>query len=164
MIAVVRSGRKEALQWLLPNERLEIIECDMMHYTQLPHLVGQRDGDIFYHLAWAGVTGRNRTNLSVQLDNVKASAEAVRAAAEIGCTRFVGMGSIMEIEAFKSAELNSMNPLYPNGEYGASKLLTRLHTKTIASNYGMEHLWAVLTNAYGEYEFSNRFIQATLSM
>jgi len=158
--AVVRPGSQN-FRLLVQSPLLEVVECAMEQYNLLPEKLGRRDGNVFYHLAWAGVSGEQRMDTDVQMENIKAAAVAVRAAAETGCARFIGLGTIMEAEAISVTNANGTFP-GPGYIYGEAKHFAHLQTKIIASQLGIDHLWAVLTNAYGEYEFSPRFINTTL--
>lgn len=46
--------------------------------------------------------------------------------------------------------------------YGEAKHFAHLLTKADAARLKLPHVWAMLTNAYGEYEWSLRFINSTL--
>lgn len=155
--AVIRAGGRDRLP---RNGGLEIVECPMERYALLPELLGDRKGSIFYHLAWAGVSGGDRMDADVQMNNIRASAAAIEAAA-LGCSRFVGLGTIMEEEAAAVTEADGARPGM-GYLYGEAKRFAHLQTKAIASQRGVEHIWAMLTNAYGEGENSPRFINTTL--
>lgn len=158
--AVVRPGSGN-LQLLKQDDRLEIVECAMDQYPILAEKLGRREESVFYHLAWTGVSGPQRMDMSIQMENIKAAAAAVEAAAALGCTRFVGLGTIMEAEAAAVADADGSRP-GAGYIYGEAKHFAHLQTKVLASQCGIDHLWAMLTNAYGEYEFSPRFINTTL--
>ena len=52
--------------------------------------------DTFIHFAWAGSAGTARIDYELQMKNALTTVECVKAANELGCTRFVCAGSIME--------------------------------------------------------------------
>ena len=128
---------------------------------ELPRLTERREDCAFFHLAWEGVYGSKRTDLQTQMQCVAMSKAAVEAAAALGCTRFVGLGSIMEKEAVAVAEADGAKPGM-GYIYGEAKHMAHLVTKATASDLGIAHLWPMLTNAYGELDDSTRFINATL--
>jgi len=162
VLAIIRP-QSLSFPWigLQTDKSVEIICCDIANYDDLPMLIGRRNGAVFFHLAWAGVSGHDRENLDIQIQNVKSSISAVEAAAQIGCTRFVGVGSMMEEESFIATKGDGLLPS-PGYTYGAMKYLAHLQTKIAAIQVGIEYLWPVLTNAYGEYENSPRLINTTL--
>lgn len=158
--AVVRPGSRRIS--LLPNhEKLNVVSCHINDYQSLPILVSKQEDSVFFHLAWEGVSGFERSNLQVQMENVMASKTAVIAAATMGCKAFVGAGSIMELETIAAVRTDGTTPGMPY-IYGEAKHAAHTATKIEAANLGMRHVWAILTNLYGEYDDSPRFISATL--
>lgn len=143
------------------DSNLTLVECDMSQYAKLPELLSDVEGSTFFHLAWAGVSGNDRTDLNVQLSNVCASTDAAKAAVELGCAAFVGLGTIMEAE---SVAVTAEDGLCPGAGfiYGAAKAMAHLQTKIVCGQNQLPHLWAILTNAYGEGETSPRLINSTL--
>lgn len=115
--------------------------------------------DVFYHLAWRGVSA-GREDETRQLANVAQAAAALRLAAAAGCKRFVGAGSIMELEAL--ADCAPDRQPGPGMVYGACKLAARQICQSLAPALGIELVWAQITNAYGPGERSPRLICATL--
>lgn len=158
--AVVRSGSKN-IALLSAHERLNVVECAMEEYGVLSERIAPREDCVFYHLAWAGVSGSDRTNLQVQMANVTAAGKTVSAAKALGCIAWVGLGSIMEEEAVAVTRADGAAPGL-GYIYGEAKHFAHLTTKAQASKLGIPHLWPVITNAYGEYEFSPRFINSTM--
>lgn len=158
--AVVRPDSTN-LKYLPIQEGLKIICCEAENYQQLPRLVGKVEDSCFFHLAWQGVAGPDRSSLPIQLDNVKVAVEAVKAAKAIGCTSFLGLGSIMELEAHEAALAEGIK-LGSNYLYGEAKHFAHLATKAKSAELGLNYFWPRLTNAYGEYEYSARFINTTM--
>lgn len=117
--------------------------------------------DVFYHLAWVGVTGDGRFDTSLQMSNIQSTLDAVELAQRLGCKRFVGAGSIMEDESLFLSETVG-KPMPMPYLYGAAKLSAHLLSKTKADDLKIDHVWAKITNAYGPGEYSPRFINSTL--
>lgn len=158
--AVIREGRRLPPDWP-KSELLTTVECSMEHYDSLPDRISVQSETVFYHLAWAGVSGAERGDAAVQLSNVVASKAAVEAAAAMGCAAFVGLGTIMEQEAIAVTDTDGTAPGM-GYLYGEAKHMAHLLTKAVAAQHGLCHIWPMLTNAYGEYEDSPRFIHTTL--
>ena len=117
--------------------------------------------DTFYHFAWAGSAGEARANTDLQLDNAKWTINCLRFAKEVGCSRFVNAGSIMEIETYKAAFSPSNKPGL-GYIYGSGKLVAHTMCKSVAANIGIDLLWAMITNAYGVGERSPRMVNTTI--
>ena len=160
VVAVIRPGSGR-ISMLPTDERLEIVPCTMEEYEKLPEHMNVQEGGVFFHLAWEGVYGPKRVDLDTQLRCIATSKAATEAAAALGCTKFVGLGSIMEKESIAVAEADGATPGMPY-IYGEAKHMAHLLTKAEASRLGIAHLWPILTNPYGEYDDSTRFINATL--
>lgn len=160
VIAVVRS-KDSNIDSLPVSEKIKVICCELSEIRKLEELVTDRDIDVFYHFAWEGSAGNARADEALQTKNALWTIDSVRAAKEIGCKRFIGAGSIMEKE--------TMEAVYSNGNkpglgyiYGAGKLTAHCISKSIAAHIGIEHVWAMITNAYGPGELSPRFINTTI--
>ena len=85
------------------------------------------------------------------------------AAAEIGCKRFVGIGSIMELE--HSFDFSG-GVKYQNRKdyiYALSKTFTHAILFSESERIGIEGVWCILTNVYGVGDKSDRLINYTLN-
>ena len=155
VIAVVRPGGHP--EWLDNRAGVKVIECGLHEYGRLPALAGPPKKSVFYHLAWAGIAGPSRSDPVVHLGNVEAAGQAVQAAIGIGCSRFVGVGSLREYEALAELDADRLE-VSPSCIYGEGKHFARFYTKALAVQGGLEHVWTVLSNVYGEGDTSLRFI------
>lgn len=158
VIAVGREGRDNNI----PNhENVRFVSFDITKICDLKDQVADTDIDIFYHLAWAGSAGPSRADTALQLQNAQWTVDSVRVAKEMGCKRFVGAGSIMEKETTTATFSQGSEPGM-GYIYGGGKLIAHCMSKSVAAQVGIDHLWAIITNAYGEMEVSPRFINTTL--
>lgn len=135
---------------------LHIIYCDMDCLNQLPSKISGKS-DVFYHLAWAGSTGSARADYKLQLKNVHWAMEAVNAAGQIGCKRFVGAGTLAE------HDVNAYTPLdgsTPNAVscYGVAKIAAHYMSKAECVRLGIDHIWAYLSNTYGVGNYTSNFV------
>lgn len=117
--------------------------------------------DTFYHFAWVGSAGPARTDCALQLKNALCTVECIRIAKKLGCSRFVCAGSIMEQEVI-SAVFAPENRPGMGYIYGVGKLTAHCMCKCVAAEVGIELMWAIITNAYGEGELSPRFVNTTI--
>lgn len=157
--AMVRSPKEPATE--ISSLGAQIVFCDLREIEKLPQKVAGQSFDVFYHLAWIGSAGSARTDSCLQLDNAQYTVDAVRAAAQMGCHRFVGAGSIMEYETNVAANTQE-NQLGMAYIYGCGKLAAHIMSKAVAVQEGVEHIWPMITNAYGPGELSPRFVNTTL--
>lgn len=157
--AVVREQSRE-ISKLIQLPDVTVIGCNLADMEELPAKIQERQIDCFYHLAWQGVANEDSQNLEVQLANVKYSCDAVFAANELKCKRFVFPSSIMEYEVAKlmKTELNAQR----RNIYRTAKIAATYMTRIEANNANILYNSAIISNVYGVGEISNRFINTTL--
>lgn len=119
--------------------------------------------DMFFHLAWAGVSGEDRASPKVQLRNAQWTIDALNAAHMIGCRRFIAAGSIMENEALAACYTKGNKP-GSGYVYGGGKVAAHIMSACMAAQLGIEVVWPKLINTYGPGEISTRMINTTLQM
>ncbi|MBS4961102.1 MAG: NAD(P)-dependent oxidoreductase [Clostridiales bacterium] len=160
VIAIVRPESKN-LSRIQGLEQVTILTHPLEQISDLVIQLKVYEPIYFFHIAWDGVSGENHTNPMVQLKNIETAINCVKIAKEIGCKRFIGAGSIHEIEGEK--ELSVKGPVV-NGRdyYKVAKRTARDFCRLEASLCGLDFLWPQLTNTYGEGEFSDRLINATI--
>lgn len=135
---------------------LKIVYCDMEQLNDLPLKISQ-PVDVFYHLAWAGSTGAARGNYDLQLKNVHWTLDAVNAASQIGCKRFVGAGTLAEYDVNAYTPLDGSTPNAVSC-YGAAKIAAHYMSKAECGRLGVEHVWTYLSNTYGIGNYTSNFV------
>lgn len=146
----------------LPNSPLvHFIPFELSKSNELIEKIVERGFDVFYHFAWVGSAGPARADVELQLNNAKWTVECLRVAKELGCTRFVCAGSIMEHETM-AAVFKQDNKPGLGYIYGSGKLVAHTMSMSVATDIGIDLIWAKITNAYGVGELSPRFVNSTL--
>lgn len=143
------------------DDKVTFIQFDMNDFSLVTKKLAELNPDIYYHLAWFGMNGETRGNVSVQLKNTQWTVDALHQAKEIGCKRFVGAGSIMEYETMAAVYKQENHP-GRGFVYGAAKIAAHSLCMIEASKINIELVWAEITNAYGVGENSPRLINSTL--
>lgn len=153
--AVVRNEQSNVSR-LADIKNVRVIYCAM---DDIRNLADKLDtgADVFYHMAWEGSTGPARADYGLQLKNVQGSLDAVHAAAAIGCSRFVGIGTLAEKDVWAYTPLDGATPNDVSC-YGSAKIASHLMTKAECNKLGLEHLWAMLSNTYGIGNYTSNFI------
>lgn len=146
---------------LEPHENLIYMTCDVFNREELLSELPKDKYDTFIHFAWAGSSGQAREDYNLQMKNALDTVECMKVAKEIGCTRFICAGSIMEYEI--EAAIHTQGS-YPGMGYiyGMGKYIAHCICKSVAVNIGIELVWPMITNAYGVGELSPRFVNTTL--
>lgn len=151
----------EAPRRLTVGENLKYFQCDISNTVAMIEKIPYGVYDTFVHFAWKGSAGEARSNYNLQMQNALNTVECMKAAKELGCSRFVCAGSIMEYEV--EAAIHSQGSLPGMGYiYGMGKHIAHCMCKSVAANIGIDFLWPMITNAYGVGELSPRFVNTTL--
>ncbi len=145
----------------LKDDRLTYISADIGDTEKWQNAVPAAQYNAFVHFAWVGSAGAGRTDCELQTRNALTAVACVRAAQQLGCRRFVCAGSIMEREVAAAIAAQGSKPGM-GYVYGVGKLLAHCLCKPVAAECGIELVWPLITNAYGEGERSPRFINTTI--
>lgn len=160
-VSVIALDQEGCFGNLSKDDRVRFLPLGLNKIGELKYKIPDRDIDIFYHFAWAGSAGPARSDTVLQLQNAQWTIDSLRAAKEINCKRFICAGSIMEKETTSAAFSQGSKPGM-GYIYGGGKLIAHCMSKSVAAQIDIEHIWAVITNAYGEGEKSPRFVYTTI--
>lgn len=136
-------------------------KCDITNIEELKQVANGEIYDTLVHFAWAGSAGEQRVDYKLQTQNALNTVECLKTAKEIGCKRFVCAGSIMEREVEYAIHSQGSKPGL-GYIYGMGKHLAHCLCKSVAASIGIDLIWPMITNAYGEGELSPRFVNTTL--
>lgn len=160
--AVVRVNSNK-LKRIPTDPRVEIVQCDINDYQNLPDMILERC-DVFYHLAWSRTLTYEESydDICLKVENVQATMKAVKAAAQIGCKKFIGTGSQSEygiLTADKISPDSLCNPVRADGilHLAAGKL-----ARMLSNNLGMSCIWMRVFSVYGKYDRNNSLISTTV--
>lgn len=117
--------------------------------------------DVFYHFAWAGTIGDERNDVYLQNQNVKYTLDAVRAAARLGCKRFVGAGSQAEYGRTEGL-LSPDTPAFPENGYGMAKLCAGQMSRLLCEQLGLQHVWGRILSVYGPRDGAKTMIMSAI--
>lgn len=160
LYAIVRLGsaRNAALR-AIPG--VEQIELDVSQLAQLPKKMSGRSADAFFHLAWEKTVGAGRNDMDAQIRNVQHTLDAVRAAAALGCSVFLGAGSQAEYGR-TDRPLASCTPCFPETGYGMAKLCAGQMSRVECEKLGLDHVWARILSVYGPYDGMTSMVMGTI--
>ena len=158
VIALDMEGHSDNLS---DSELVTFIPFSLDKASELVNEECVKGADTFYHFAWAGSAGAARADSKLQLQNAQWTVDCLRLAKEIGCTRFVNAGSIMEKETIKAVFTPGNKPGL-GYIYGSGKLVAHTMCKSVAADIGIDLIWAMITNAYGVGEKSPRMVNTTI--
>ncbi len=156
--AVVRS-RKSDIRQITGLPGLKIEYCGMDGIGRLSGRM-DRKADVFYHFAWEGCSGNLRGSTDTQVRNIRNTCEAVRAAASLGCGKFIYASSIMEYEIDSLPEAGCCPGI--NTVYCMAKKAAGYMAHALAGQYGISYMAGLVTNVYGPGETSQRLINSSV--
>lgn len=154
--AVIRDESEDISFW--KDSGPHIVCCDLSEIVSLRERMSEdTDGSVFYHLAWAGSSGEARKDYELQLQNASACATAVKVAKSLGCTRFVGAGSVTELVYRDYLQRDGMKAEMI-ACYAIGKITAEYLTHCVCADEGIEYNWTHVSNFYGVRDQTNNFI------
>lgn len=155
VLAVVHRSSPRAAE-LEHMAHCRVLRLDLCEYDRAIEALErqgiERDGyELFFHLAWMASFGRDRDNLELQLDNIRASLAAVQFANALGCSTFIGIGSQAEYGRVEGI-LSPDTPAFPETGYGIAKLCAGQLTRLACEQTGLKHIWCRVLSVYGPYD------------
>lgn len=161
VIVIVRDRKTAFDRW---GDSLSIVERDLL--TEVESISEKDLGEsanekILVHFAWDGTSGAERALETTQFRNVRMSSELIRKAKDLGCTRFINAGSIMEYEVMKTVIADGERPS-KSTMYSIAKLTANLMMKTIAADINIDYVNVIISNIYGPGETSGRFLNSIM--
>lgn len=156
---IVRDEKKVPAEW---RNSIEIVESALEDYGNLEKADFKYESyDIFFHFAWAGTSGQDRSNYHIQIRNVFAACESINLAKRLLCKRFLNAGSLMEYDVMKYLPQDGAEPA-AGYIYGISKMTADFMLKVLAAREGIEYINVIISNIYGAGENSARFLNQLL--
>lgn len=157
--AVTHPGSARAA--LLPQDaRLHVVPCDAAELAALPELIPEK-ADAFFHFAWAHTIGPGRNDMPAQIENIRYTIAACRAAAQLGCQVFIGAGSQAEYGRVEGV-LTAQTPCFPENGYGMAKLCAGQMSRVECQTLGMAHIWTRILSVYGPHDGPATMISGTI--
>lgn len=117
--------------------------------------------DVFFHLAWEGVSSERKNDMDVQLTNIRYGLQALEAAHEAGCGLFLAAGTVAEY-ALCDHVIDLRDRQRPNDMYGAAKTSARYFLEVRARQLGQPFIWSVLPSTFGEGRTDHNIVTDTI--
>jgi len=103
--------------------------------------------DVFYHLAWEGASGELRPDPFVQTKNVNMTLEALKTAHELGCNKFVALGTVYEKLA---PQIRASDRFRSADFYILAKEYAHTVTSKLANKLDIEFSWCTVCHPIGK--------------
>lgn len=158
-ITILTSGLKQ-----IPcSDPLLKIVYTTYEYCDLIEKLADEKFDIFYHLGWAGVGGKDKNDISLQLKNIQVSVDMMKLSKALGCKLFVAAGTVAEY-VFNKDVIDFSVKQSPNDVYGATKVSVHYILEAVGKQLQQNMIWAVLPSTFGEGRTEDNIITYTITM
>ena len=155
--------RKNGRIGKIPNNPLVSVQYCALDEMESFCPQGDKDYDVFFHLAWAGTYGDSRNDASLQEKNIKYELDAVKLAYTMGCKVFVSAGSQAENGRLPFGEkLSPTSPENPENGYGIAKLAAGKLGRILCQQYGIRYNRCRILSAYGTGDGSHTMVMSTI--
>jgi len=159
VFALVRPGADLA-RLLDIQASITLVQCDLGDRAELDARLETIRPDACFHFAWYAVPGLY-LHSNENLQAVESSVYLALRLAELGCGRFVGIGTCFEYRMGHD-RLTESDPTEPRSIYAASKLAFQLLLQQIAQSARMRWLWARVFYQYGPHEDPRRLVPTVI--
>lgn len=116
--------------------------------------------DAFYHFAWRGVNGPDKTSPQIQLENIQMAFHCAEACHQLGCAKFLAAGTVAENAVLSLPFLTQTNA---GMMYGMAKHSCHVMLETYCKNIGLPFVWMQFSNIYGPGNLTGNLISYTLT-
>lgn len=122
------------------------------------------DDCVFFNLAWGGECDLSDLNVAAQMKNVVWSVAALEVAKEIGCSRFIQVGTMEEAFTQKYLELDYHKDSQYNRHviYSVAKIAAKTALEIKSSQLGVDFIYVLHSHVMGPDDDKNSFLQVTL--
>lgn len=159
VVAVVRSREKADKLFGKACAGLTVIQCELSQIEQLPSQL-KEPIDACFHFAWMGVSGPDLLDGKIQLKNIEYTLNLLETIQKMGVKKFVGAGSIHELECHYASQQGEMLAL--SNMYKSAKIAAHYMVQAFCNYHGITFCWPIITNTYGVGEKSARLIISTI--
>lgn len=133
------------------------ITASFEDYEKLPEQVHDEEIDVFYHFAWGGGFTTAIKDYKLQMSNAAFAGDALLAAKNIGCRKFVYAGTYNQYEIQNFLATPGFEPRY-TCIYSTGKTAAGLICRTLAYNLGIEYSAGLIPMPYGENNYSKQLV------
>ncbi len=158
-VLVRESSNRWRIQDILPS--MYLWQSDLVAFENMNAYLQEIKPELCIHLAWYAVPGKY-LNSQENLDSIQASINLLSQLAELGCKRFVGIGTCFEYD-LSLGYLSESSLTKPITLYAATKVALSTILQQFAQITEMEVAWIRLFYQYGPMEDERRLIPGIIS-
>lgn len=137
-----------AQERILAEENVIPLSVNIGDGKELSNILKVAQPDVFYHLAWAGVSTDVKNEVKMQASNIPLAITALDACKEAGCEHIIIPGSASEY-AYCGQTIDGQNKPAPGDAYAASKVAVQVLCQWYARQHGLNLNWLLIGSIYG---------------
>jgi nucleoside-diphosphate-sugar epimerase len=142
------------------RDNIQVINYDPNRIFDLTREI-ESGFDVFYNIGWAGVAPEKKSDIDLQIGNIRSSLDALAFAKEIGCGKFIGIGTVAEY-VYCDGAISHTQPPSPADLYGATKVAVHFMSEAYAKKLNLPLIWTILCSTYGERRNDDNLISYTI--
>lgn len=159
--AVVKD-EQEDIATIAHLTNVEILYCDLNRIGNIAEVINKDiQIDLFYHLAWVGVSTDYKNNFELQYKNIEYALNSIKVASKLGCKKFVSTGSLSEC-AYAEGAVDGAEKPSPSDYYSCAKISARYFCMLYAEQYDIDINWCLITSLYGPGRIDNNILTYTI--
>ena len=145
---------------LADQENLTKIEMQLTDAESLTGAIPEGVYDAFYHFAWRGVNGPEKSDPDIQSENIRITLACARAAKNLKCSRLLVAGTVAEraVESLLKLEKTTGGMMYAAAKNAAHQM-----TETYCKYIGQPFVWMQFANIYGPGNYTGNLVSYTLA-
>ncbi len=149
--AIVYSDQEKSMLFKSPN--IIPIVGDLNDWEMIARQIdASEEIDVFYHLAWGGISSAAYKDIEIQKENITMSINSAKLAKSLGCKKFVFAGTNQEYLMSQSLLDNTVTNA---SVYGICKMCARNICQVMLKDV-MKFNSTAFTNVFGVGDFSKR--------
>lgn len=137
-----------ALQRIPAHTNVTPLSINIEDKRALSNILKVAKPDVFYHLAWAGVSTDVKNEVAMQIANIPLALTVLEACEEAGCHHVIIPGSASEY-AYCGQTIDGENAPAPGDAYAASKAAAQILCQWYARQHGLNLNWLLIGSIYG---------------
>lgn len=133
---------------ILADSGVTPLFVDIGDKKELSNILKVAQPEVFYHLAWAGVSTDVKNEVGMQASNIPLAMTVLEACGEAGCRHVIIPGSASEY-AYCGETISGKNAPAPGDAYAAAKAAAQVLCQWYARQRGLNLNWLLIGSIYG---------------
>ncbi len=160
-VKVVHIAPNDELAHQFDNLGVKGYVCSLNEIHTLKEKIPLSRYDVFYHLAWDGVSTDHKNDYEKQLGNINYCLNICRFAHMVDCKKVIIPGSTSEY-AYAGEAVNGCQVPQPADAYSAAKASAHILCDLYSRQVGLNFIWILVPSVYGPGRTDNNIVTYTI--